>query len=847
MRMVTIASPVVVLAAVLLATPALAQTPSGKVTEAELTSYSRMPEAQQRTGVPRERMQAWFVDMVERWQHFLEPAAVASLVDLGKSAGYRKLLAPPTGSGPADWTLVWRTTRRGPMKEPGEPFYFPDDMVALCYTPTNIAEHAYCWHELQHGILAEHSLISPGNDVVDQEHAYITGLGQATVAWLHQLTKVNQFEKLVVEADALSKTYVKRGERVDKALERHIWGRCHESWRKSYALVRDMAPLTVAMRQEYQRLAGVSTPTVEEVIRFYMGGGVGKIKVPRWVFSTDPPRELVLIDIADAKSRADKGIARHAVKLRVREYPYSWMGPGRIVNRLPVTRGKLSIRLEDDDSDAWLGLALNGKPVKGVAVGSSTSVRTFTADLAALKSDVQAADGFALSLFRQNLAELRGEKRYRIVVDYVDGRDASGDAVYDPSRAIFYVVFNKGQQAPPAGWRASSRPAQASTPTGPSTPRHRGPAWYLVGTRAVKDTARLGGGRTAPGSISATSGSYSVPFSNEWQEGVDSWSASWTAPPSVLKVGDTVSGTLTVSNAGSTVRNKQDSKPRRLSSSVSCRIFYRDRSVGAGTSASAAIDLDRPENAKPSDTVNYSWRVFAPADEKKMQVGFQFGVYYMMYDYDYRDDTPPPPKSSTATTKPAASAPPTSVSSEVVVAEAPKPREDPRLSDTPPEDGEEVPVVKDRKTPPKPPTPKERWYTHARGDYRMPLPRGWSIREGSGTGVDTLTPEDVSVIVRPGRSYAEITGLSVDKALQRAVDALRGKRPDPVTSITVGGAPGRVITTYDAKDKCWLWHVLFLQADRCYYIGITLPDSSGPAPEMPARAASMLNGVRFTR
>jgi hypothetical protein len=430
------------------------------------------------------------------------------------------------------------------------------------------------------------------------------------------------------------------------------------------------------------------------------------------------------------------------------------------------------------------------------------------------------------------------------VVDYVDGRDSAGDAVYDPSKAIFYVVFNKGQQVAASRSKPASSSSSATGPAGKTTTYHRGPAWVLVGTRVIKDTARLAGGKAAPGSISATSGSYSVPFSNTWQEGVDSWSASWTVPPSVLVVDDTVSGSLTVSDAGSTIRNKQDNKPRRLAGTVFFRVFYRDRGIGAGTSASACLDLDRPENTKSTDTQRYSWKVFGPYDEKKLQLAFQFGLYYMMYDYEYRDDTPPPVTTPTPKPKPPIQL--ARVQSQVVVADAPKPKEDPALSDTPPEDGEVVPVVKERETPPQP-APKERWYSHARGDYRMPLPRGWSVRAGSGDGVDTLTPEDTSVIVRPGRLYAVISGLSDDQALRRATDALRGGKPDPVTPISVGRAPGRVITTFDTKDKCWLWHVLFFYGERCYYISITLPDSQGPAPEMPARATKMLSRVQFLR
>lgn len=846
-------------AASLLLTPASAR--CAPPSHAEVKRISLLPEAEQRTTANQAVLQAWFLPRVTEFQEILTGTAVGSQVRLGDLNTWKRRFAPPAGTG--DWVIVWQYRPGvGPTKEPREPFYIPSDAFDFYFKGEGSV--STCWHEVQHGLLGDYWLSAPGFWAATQEHYYIEDHVQNIVLWLHELTNVEKFETYVRQAGAKADQLRANGVRIDLAMERGVWAIARAAWLSRYDGARKVNTPPPALRDEYVRITGVRAPSVEEVVAFYMRGGVRKekgapIPVPEWVLSADENRGVVAIqhdpsqDVIEAKA----DLARYRFAVRVVD-PRKKPGDTSRSDH-PVSRGLLVLTLENDDDDARIDVSAGGRPVAGMPLKNGTSRHKVEVDFRKLPGGTRPGGFLDVAFTRNAVRSLRGKTTFRIVAEYLDPGTPADPAVYHPSRAVFFVDVT-----PPGAAPASAAPKGPASPataaggngggafrlakeerTGSPCEHHAKDAHCTTDWSGKLDASRF-----------RTSNVQECP-GLEPRRRAHSFDGSFVPPPAVLHPGDVLTlqatadvkceprgdelcdgirSLLRVRVPPSPFHAPIDQPGRYEGPEVS--LPPRDRQTGS-SSGSTSTRIQAPKLwPMPPDTKPLEVRVAASGPHESC-AGLQ-----IVYHYEWT---------------PGGAAAPTDTRVETRSEIPPEPPTPASLDEVPPKDGDVVPVLPAsppgkvppaapptvRRTPTPPPAAAGRWYVHPQGGYRFPLPNGYDLRQKTNLGEPDA---GYDTVFAPGESSALVAARgSEDVARKDPVEFLaawganvaRGDRSAVVRKQLIGGAPGVFVETF--SEGVATHHVAFVSAGRAYHLSAAFP--SPRAAPLPKEIRALLDGL----
>lgn len=832
---------------------------------AEVKRISLLPEAEQRQSANQAILQQWFLPKVTEFQELLSGTAVGSQVRLGDLTAWRRRFAPPAGTG--DWVIVWQYRPGvGPTKEPRQPFYIPSDAFDFYFS--SVGSVSTCWHEVQHGLLGDHWLSAPRFWAADQEHYYIEDHVQNVVLWLHELTRVESFEKLVREAGAKADQLRANGVGIDLAMERGVWATARAAWLSRFHGARKVKTPPPALRDEYVRITGVRAPSVEEVVAFYMRGGVRRekgapIPVPEWVLSADENRGVVAIDHDRSQDvvEAKTDLARYRFALRVVDPRKKPGNTSRSED--PVSRGVLVLTLENDDDDARIDVSAAGRPVAGMPLRNGTSRHRVEVDFRKLPGGTRPGGFLDVAFTRNAVRSLRGKTTYRIVAEFLDSGTPADPAVYHPSRAVFFVDVTPPVAAP--GASAPKAPGGSPAAAGGSG----GGAFRLAKEERTgspcehhsKDahcstdwSGRLDGSRFLTSNVQECPGL-------EPRRRAHSFDGSFVPPPAVLRPGDVLTlqatadvkceprgdelcdgirSLLRVRVPPSPFHAPIDQPGRYEGPEVS--LPPRDRQTGSSSgSTSTRIQAPKlwpmPPDAKPLEV-----RVVAAGPHESCP-GMQ-----VVYRYEWT---------------PGGAAAPTETRVEARSEVPPVPPTPPGLDEVPPKEGDVVPVLPAsppgktppaappvvRRTPPPPPVVADRWYEHPRGGYRFPLPRGYDLKPKTSLG----EPDPAyDTVFAPGESAALVCARgSEDVARKDPAELLtawsgnvaRGDRSAVVRSQLIGGAPGKIVETF--SEGVATHHIAFVSAGRAYHLSAAFP--SPRAAPLPKEIRVLLDGLLLGR
>lgn len=812
---------------------------------AEVERISLLPEAAQRITANQATLQAWFFPRVTEFQEILTGTAVGSQVRLGDLTAWKKRFVPPAGTG--DWVIVWKPRPgKGPTKEPRQPFYFPSDAFDTYFsTPASVTT---CWHEIQHGLLGDYWLSAPRFWAADQEHYYIEDHVQNVVLWLHGLCKVDTFEKLVRQAGAKADQLRANGIAIDLAMERGLWATARAAWLSRFGDARKVRTPPPALREEYVRITGVHAPSVEEVVAFYMRGGVRQekgapIPVPEWVLSADESRGVVAIehDRAQDVVEAKPEVARYRFALRVID-PRRPPGADMRVER-PVTRGTLVLTLENDDDEARIDVSASGKPIAGIPLKSGTSRRRVEVDFRRLPGGTRPGGFLDVAFSRPALRTLRGKTTFRIVAEYLDSGTPADPAVYHPSRAVFFVDVTPPGAAPAsAAPKGPSSPATSGGDGGAGTfrlakeERTGTPCeHHAKDARCTTDwSGRLEGSRFRTSNVQECPGL-------EPRRRAHSFDGSFVPPPAVLRPGDLLTLQATADVA---CEPRGDELCDGIRSLLRVRIprspFHapvdqperyegpevslppRDRQTGS-SSGSTATRIQAPKLwPMPPDTRPLEVRVTASGPHESC------GGLQIAYRYEWT---------------PGGAAAPAQTRVEARSEIPPEPPTPAGLDEVPPKEGDLVEVLAASppgKAPPASPpaarvTPTaaapERWYVHPEGGYRFPLPRGYELRPRTNlgdpdAGYDTVFAPGESAALVCARGSEDVARKDPAELLAAwATGVARGDRSAVVRRLLVGGSPGAIVETFSGGVSTH--HVAFVTSGRAHHLSAAFPS---PAP-----------------
>lgn len=827
------------------------------VDRAEVRRISLLPEAEQRRPANQAVLQQWFFPRVTEFQEVLSGTSVGSLVRLGDLAAWKRRFVPPGGAG--DWLIVWEVRSKGPTKERGEPFYFPSNAFDTYFSGEESLTTN--WHEVQHGLLADFSLSAPRFWAADQEHYYVEDHVQNVVLWLQWLTKKDRFEQFVREAGAKADELRDRGVAIDLAAERSLWANARAAWLARFGPARLVRTPPPPLRAEYERITGVKAPSVEEVIAFYMRGGVRKekgapIPVPEWVLTSDEIRGSVAIehDRAQDVIEARPEVARYRFALRVVDPRMPPGAPMRVVR--PVTRGVLVLKLESDDDAARIDVSAGGKPVAGMPVANGTSGRRAEVDFRKLAGGLRPGGFLDVTFTRPSPRTLRAKSSYRVVAEYLDSGTPADPAVYHPSRAVVFVDVTPPQAAGAAGAPAAGGGASGAVSGG----------GYFRLAKETREGAPCTSKPNAKGEGAAMSAtlegtryrtSFHAEYASQNRRFDHSLDASWTAPPAALRPGDV----LTVALTGEVKRVPTNDlafdgirssigigiPPSPFHAPIACSPCLTgpgvraplERQDNGGFSPSASTRIVAPKGGRPENAAPLLVELRAGGPRNDCE-GF-----HVVYRYEW---------------VPGGGAGPTETRVEARSEMPPEPPTPPQLDEEPPKEGEVVPVVPPnappgkgpatgpaRKTPPAaPPAAAERWYEHPQKGYRFPLPKGYELRSKTrlgeaDAGFDTVFAPEESAALVCARGSEDVSRKDPAELLAAwTADVSRGDRSAVTRRQIVGGAPGTVVETFE--DGVATHHVAFVSDGRAYHLSAAFP--SPKAAPLPRELRVLLDGLR---
>ncbi len=857
-----------------------AQPYNNPLTLAQLQALAVLPKDQQQQDANQRELQHWFFYNVEYFRHAPEVSVIgrSPLISLGPQAW------PPA----AIYDAVVRP--RGVayiLFDPATPNPATLDNVTFPAPPHTLrgTTDDTCWEEAQHLVLGQHDLgpivdlatwssyRQGRSDQERREHIFIN-FARGTVTWIQRL---QDFETEARKAYAEEMKLVKSGVRINLETEHFVWREAWNRWKNIWNIcVEDMrtgkrliTPLTPRVAFQYEHLVGVRIPTENQVIAFYMNGGLTddtdpernrgqRIKISEWVMRPrlhrskllklqHTPADPVPVLVPGADERLECKFAVQLIDT------YTPLGRSYGGNN-PVIRGKLSVFIQrpgPDDLEPEISLEVKQGMRVFAAARNSERYNVITIDLAdAYRQELLKSTGgdplallsaitrpvqplsFDINFSRRKPAELKGRRQYVLMVRYVDNDSPKDPAIYENVDAPFVIDLE---------------PAGGTTVGGGGTaPLPGGPAWVLTKTTAetkkkaesksrqfnegygivnVKETFDIKGTNRDAWCAWKTikdlpKGTPSGPLHRESELRFD---LSWTAPPPRLPIGWAMPMELTWK------RSYRATVPEKLTDSIgglSYNMFNGKWSVkpfAIGVSDAAPGPLkdsfivpppDDPKN--PILTVRVTWEAY------------QEVFHEVVYEYGLQKGPAP------------------TVSGHVTPPKFEPPVEDAEIDNVPP--------IEEEETPP-PPVPEAKkvarlWYTHPSGDYRLLLPDGWNVAakhlfDEENDEYDTLMPPDQGMALICARSVNDHKVENAGRILTEYAQQLLKQNPGSRSAnFRVGSAVAVQVANHDPKDKVMHWHLKLFEKGRSYNLSVAMPAAKA-MERMPKVVEDLLAGAQM--
>jgi hypothetical protein len=625
------------------------------------------------------------------------------------------------------------------------------------------------------------------------------------------------------------KQYAARGESLSYAVENFCWAKAHDAycraWEKSG---HNIAPLPLIYRQDYEKICGIHIGFVEEIVKYYMGGGLkaadGKpIKVPEWVMRPDPMQSGIILGHLNENKNINGDMLRYGFDVRVME-------SYRIRERSDsLNNGKVLITLENADANASMELSVDGTPIKRSAASGKI-------DLAGFKR----LGTIRVTFVHNNLKAFKGVKRYRISVAYEpDPRMVDGKTLppfYLSSKAIYYVdVTGAGSGAgatSTAGTATTVTTGQAAAPTTAANG-----VWKLdkvnkskkfddfyrnqnITSDALLDNAKI----EINGSQQLSGPARTISWHSTHQ---------WNHPGITLTPGTKAPITISVTQDG------DKSGPScglaawtRTTGGMDIGLFDNP-TFGGRDSNGGVVSLDKTKasgslikqmpipTGRPGETLHIRLSVLSVPMTAEVEFVYVWGTGAAVT----------PPEKTDA----------------VLQAEEPQPPPEPAgLDNVPPEPGELVPIPKTEVTTP-PEKPKKPistgdWYVHPTGDYKFKLSTGWKVYarkffNDKDNGYDTLFPPDEGMAIICARDYTDNGSQSADSVLKAFSDKMLKKSAQAQSMrVKFGMAEAVQIGDYDKDAGVMTWNIGVFFKGRSYFISVAMPSANRPSriPDPPA-------------
>lgn len=811
----------------------------------EIKAIAGMSLTSQRSSNTQEKLQQWFIYKVSQFQGSLNDTFLGKshVINLGDfSSQYRRFLSPPTGTG--TFNILWDSVA---SPQTLDDIKFPNDAAGINKYSDNTVMNTF-WHEFQHVIMMNETLLvnvrdwdryrkPPSDDFA--EHVYMESLAEYTTEWLDYLLHVLKFEKLILKAYKESRQNESRSIPFSYALEYHTWSRVFEAWQLAFKSVKRIAPLPKVLREDYKNYTGIVIPFVEEIVQFYMKGGVKApdghlIRVPEWTMWIEPMKCPVILDHLNESREIKNDTLSYGFEIKlVERYKPTASSASRAKF---LNHGSLIVSVDRLDPETRVAVSFSGQTLTATQKSPQCVV-----DLA----KIDPKKGCRLTLTRAGLSSYSGVKTYRIEVHFKDEprieKGVKKPSFYYEEKA-YYDVSVQGTRKVSSATPVPALGNQSTLSTDTSTSKGM---WVLKKTWTEKhvDSMSIGQPHRYEQTIErnkATTSAYFKVSGKEPPQVVKSLHA-WTDPGTRIEPGTLLEMTLTVENNGS-----QNMKPAGLSHSTRIKA-WRKSATSHGYSlrfsdgkGSSAIDA-----GLPGSKASRSMKVHIPTGKMGDTIQFEIEALGEMVSsksiflYEFN-----------ATSEKTSSDNADALVQLVAKEPTPKPLEPP-MDNEPPEPGDIVVIKPLPVTPPQPARPRrvaEKWYVHPKGDYRIALPKLWDWdKDSSDQETDVLSPADDSAVIFCGRGVGDIAKKSEKQAL---IDLARSFAADASNTTTqfikIGTAQSVLLEQYNQEEDQMLWHLYVAHKGRSYYMGIALPPGSGKTV-CPQNVMGMINGLQFLR
>jgi hypothetical protein len=883
-----------VLACVLSVGRAAAAQGSNAVSLMELQALARLSPSEQRRPANQARLQRWLAEQVGMYVDYAASSeAGRSKRLLSAMPDLRSILAPPSGNG--SYVVLFTDVETASTFESGGTIEFPRQNVTL-----NGGTASTCWHEAMHAALNGRTLtVDPlpyeavlqagdpkyqrGNTVTNQHHVYIHALAEVSFDWLRLLPA---FEREIVEAMDRQEELRAQGQLSafnSYVVENQVWAKAHWAWRMAWeASGRKIVSVPKPFRDEFERLAGVRVPFVEEVVQFYMGGemkipSTGKfrhggvpVRVPEWVMN--PDKILVpalLTDEGVDPPKLVSGSWTGSINLRVAEMRR---------NRPPITRGFLVLGLKGTRPGVQLEASIAGRATG--TPGDSGTIRVDLADPAVRKA-LLGGERIRLTIrARPDPSRTTGsrEEVIPIQVRYIDDAPApatpSGQKagpLHATTEAIFLMTLPNVPAAVP-GKSPSPAVGSSSAAPRPTGGTIQGGAWILEKSRTVKwdSMAQVDPSVRNRTTISVDGGNGNAQFHGELR--LDTYTLStdsavtWTPFPAKLATRSDLKFELSLTrferkNASDLGWVSVEIGRAREGDLPAPEWGTRDkRSAPIGSIAADGRGIVAGTDRIPK-VATFVWQI-DPAmegDRFLLVARAEFltkadikATFQYLAEYVYRSDPGSGAPAPVSTTPQTDSPPPPSGggTAALVRQPSPTPAPDPRVDEVPPMPGELVPIIVSVTPPPPPPARKARWFTHAEGFYRIALPPGWTVTEKEGGEErDFLADSDSAHALYSIRDHEELGRGNTEKVMSR-LEARMGMEAKwrRTRRTTIVGAPALVISCFygAGKPTFMLHYVTLFRGDRSFLIGV-FHVTERPEEDLPAEGRRVLETLEFLR
>lgn len=857
-----------------------------------LKGIAALPEADQLQGANQGFLQDWFLDNVEFFYRNFDDLAISRHPDfqLGTDGPFRRILMPPRGGVPPGNIGIY--VRYADLNSQGKPLISPETFEPYISFPrTNVTKSGgivnTCWHEMLHALLGRAALAGAqancprtwnGNsDQERREHMYIENV-QNKLQWFRTLQqfesavrKAAQETRFAVAAQASSPWAMTTNyspavpiivfDRLNYDLERQIWSEAHMWW--WFGTQRDAFHaccwLPDALEAEFEAATGIRLPEPDQVVAFYMQGGVQDehgvpVRVPEWVFTeeADLLREIVQLEVGPL-AKEEKGDEEiHRFRVKVSEFyrnPHAGAAnsPEAYRRRRPVTRGVLSIQLQDSDAHTGLFVRMvdkDGRPLREIAsAGGGPRGDYFEVDLFPDRNLWEQAAELEIAASIVRKSDIKQDKTYIIDLRFRDRDYAAtppGSAVYSSAaRPVWLVVEKSTPGTPPP-----TPPAQPTPPAPPPPPgaAPTGPAWELQEITARKfDLSTPGANQhfqvdaykvfyepDGTSKVMIDRGTASTSFTGRHRHekkhhGMDV-ELTWSDPGDRIPPGR-YDYELIVKELGGAGANNLPTCVL-----VSCGFYLGtppylyglvNSHVNPARAADSSGSCSKTLGQAPAifkDDYHPEFPAGSPGEVLQFQVELVTEVSYAQHIMTYGWVPAPGGKK------------PGKVKIEVKVPPPPPPPPPPEKNDNVFQ-GETI-VIEPPPPPPPPPlkkSPRIRWYYHAEKGYRLPLPETWAVHEIPEDELDLLVPPAEDLLLSCGRGHGEIEeGETLHDALHRLAAAMQADLPGATTSTLelVRGEAVRV-DGYDDEEEQTFVHFYVGYEGWTFYLGLMSPPGAG--------------------